>query len=61
MLPRYLADPALAAGSVELVQQASVPPLAMLFLATRLSGLATPQVALAHRHLLDRARDWGSL
>lgn len=60
-LPRYLADPALAAGSVELVHQAAVPPLNTLFLATRVGGLANPHVALVHRHLLERAREWGSL
>ncbi|MCC8251093.1 LysR family transcriptional regulator [Saccharothrix luteola] len=60
-LPRYLADPALAAGSVELAHQAVVPPLNTLFLATRVGGLANPSVALVHGHLMARSRDWGVL
>ncbi|MCE6994072.1 LysR family transcriptional regulator [Saccharothrix sp. S26] len=60
-LPRYLADPALAAGSVELAHQAAVPPLNTLFLATRVGGLANPSVALVHGHLMARSRDWGVL
>jgi DNA-binding transcriptional LysR family regulator len=60
-LPRYLADPALTAGSVELAHQAAVPPLNTLFLVTRVGGLANPSVALAHGHLMARSRDWGVL
>lgn len=60
-LPRYLADPALAAGSVELAHQAAVPPLNTLFLATRVVGPANPSVALVHGHLMARSRDWGAL
>ncbi|WP_033442889.1 LysR family transcriptional regulator [Saccharothrix sp. NRRL B-16314] len=56
-LPRYLAEPALAAGSVELAHQAAVPPLNTLFLVTRVGGLANPSVALAHGHLMARSRD----
>lgn len=60
-LPRYLADPALAAGSVELAHQAAVPPLNTLFLATRVGGLADPPVALVHEHLMARSREWSGL
>lgn len=58
VLPRYLAEPALAAGSVEVLHTAGVRPLNTLYLATRTGGLADPSVALVHRHLLARAREW---
>ncbi|MEC3977339.1 LysR family transcriptional regulator [Amycolatopsis sp. H20-H5] len=61
VLPRYLVDPALAAGSLEPLHQAAVPPLNTLYLATRVGGLADASVALVHRRLLARARSWGSL
>ncbi|MGM1065128.1 LysR family transcriptional regulator [Saccharothrix sp. Mg75] len=60
-LPRYLADPALAAGSVEPVHTAAVPPLNTLYLATRVGGAADAPVALVHDHLVARSKDWGSL
>ncbi|MFI9009960.1 LysR family transcriptional regulator [Actinosynnema sp. NPDC053489] len=60
-LPRYLAEPALSAGSVEPVHVAAVPPLNTLFLATRVGGLANPSVALVHDHLLDRSKHWAGL
>ncbi|MGW2562342.1 LysR family transcriptional regulator [Streptomyces sp. NPDC001514] len=61
VLPRYLAEPALAAGSVELVHTAGVRPLNTLYLATRAGGLTNPSVALVHRHLLERGREWDFL
>jgi DNA-binding transcriptional LysR family regulator len=60
-LPRYLADPALAAGSVEALHQPAVRPLNTLYLATRAGGLANPSVALVHRTLLARSKEWGGL
>ncbi|QFZ18608.1 LysR family transcriptional regulator [Saccharothrix syringae] len=60
-LPRYLAEPALSAGSVEPVHVAAVPPLNTLFLTTRVGGLANPAVALVHDHLLARAKHWNGL
>lgn len=56
-LPRYLAEPALAAGSVELLHHAEVPPLNTLYVVTR--GAATPAVQAVVDHL--KARDWGVL
>lgn len=55
-LPRYLAEPALAAGSVELLHHAEVPPLNTLYLVTK--G-ASPAVDVVVEHL--RSRDWGVL
>jgi DNA-binding transcriptional LysR family regulator len=60
-LPRYLADPALAAGSVELVHQPAVRPLNTLYLATRAGGVVTPPVELVRRTLLARSREWAAL
>jgi DNA-binding transcriptional LysR family regulator len=56
-LPRYLAEPALAAGSVELLHQAEIPPLNTLYLVTR--GALTPAGEAVADHL--RSRDWGVL
>lgn len=56
-LPRYLAEPALQAGSVELLHHAEVPPLNTLYLVTR--GTTTPATQLVVDHL--RTRDWGVL
>ncbi|GAA2434333.1 LysR family transcriptional regulator [Streptomyces macrosporus] len=61
VLPRYLAEPAIAAGSVEVLHTAGVRPLNTLYLAVRTGGLADPSVALVHRHLLARAREWDVL
>ncbi|MET9634419.1 LysR family transcriptional regulator [Lentzea sp. NPDC006480] len=57
-LPRYLAEPALTAGSVELLHHPEVPPLNTLYLVTRTS---TTQVVVhtVVEHL--RSRDWGVL
>lgn len=57
VLPRYLAEPALAAGSVELLHHAEVPPLNTLYLVTR--GVVTRAVEAVVDHL--RSRDWGVL
>ncbi len=56
-LPRYLAEPALAAGSVELLHQPEVPPLNTLYLVTR--GPLTPAADAVVAHL--RSRDWTTL
>ncbi|NBM15727.1 LysR family transcriptional regulator [Streptomyces sp. GC420] len=61
VLPRYLADPALASGSVEILHQPEVPPLNTLYLATRTGSLADPSVAAVHERLMDRSRAWGPL
>ncbi|KOV82987.1 LysR family transcriptional regulator [Nocardia sp. NRRL S-836] len=56
-LPRYLAEPALATGSVELLHRPEVPPLNTLYLVTR--GELTPAVEVVVDHL--RSRDWTAL
>ncbi|MFB9909032.1 LysR family transcriptional regulator [Allokutzneria oryzae] len=60
-LPRYLAEPALAGGSVEVLHEPQVQPLNTLYLAVRRGGLTDPATALAHDHLLAKARTWGAL
>lgn len=61
VLPRYIAEPALTSGSVEILHQAQVQPLNTLFLATRPGGLTSPPVALVHDHLRARSGSWGAL
>jgi DNA-binding transcriptional LysR family regulator len=60
-LPRYLAEPALSAGSVELLHEPAAPPLNTLYLATRTGALVHPPLALVHDHLRSRAHSWGAL
>ncbi|MFS8096626.1 LysR family transcriptional regulator [Lentzea alba] len=55
-LPRYLAEPALTAGSVELLHHPEIPPLNTLYVVTRGS---TPLVDSVVEHL--KSRDWGVL
>lgn len=61
VLPRYIAEPALTAGSAEILHHAQVQPLNTLFLATRAGGLTDPATALVHSHLSARAGAWGAL
>jgi DNA-binding transcriptional LysR family regulator len=61
VLPRYLTEAALTAGSVEQLHQPEVSPLNTLYLATQRAAREDPSLALVHRHLLDRARAWGTL
>lgn len=58
VLPRYLAEPALAAGSVETLHQPGVRPLNTLYLAYRSGGPANPAAAAVRRHLTERSREW---
>ncbi|MEV4316194.1 LysR family transcriptional regulator [Actinocrispum sp. NPDC049592] len=60
-LPRYIAEPALTSGSVELLHQARVGPLNTSFLATRTNALTIPAIALVHDHLMARSGALGSL
>ncbi|MFD4669426.1 LysR family transcriptional regulator [Lentzea sp. NPDC058450] len=55
-LPRYLADPAIAAGSVEQLHHPEIPPLNTLYVVTR--GTTTAADAVVE-HLTSR--DWGAL
>jgi DNA-binding transcriptional LysR family regulator len=56
-LPRYLAEPALAAGSVEQLHHPETPPLNTLYVVTR--GTTTAAANAVVEHL--RSRDWGVL
>lgn len=58
VLPRYLAEPALGAGSVETLHQPAVRPLNTLYLASRAGVPANPAAAAVHRRLAERAREW---
>ncbi|MGV9356487.1 LysR family transcriptional regulator [Streptomyces misionensis] len=60
VLPRYLADPALAAGSLELLHHTQIQPLNTLYLVTR-SGPTPAPVALVQQQLLRQAETWGPL
>ncbi|WP_129667922.1 LysR family transcriptional regulator [Phytoactinopolyspora endophytica] len=59
VLPRYLADPGLAAGSLVLLDQPQVPPLNTLYLATRRGAVTDPAVT-ALRHAVAAAVEAGS-
>lgn len=61
VLPRYLAEPALAAGSVETLHQPQVRPLNTLYLATRSGAPANHAAAVVHRRLTERSREWDLL
>ncbi|MFI5754961.1 LysR family transcriptional regulator [Streptomyces sp. NPDC051569] len=61
VLPRYLTEPAVTAGSVEVLHEPEAPPLNTLYLATRPGALANPSLALVHNRLKERARTWGPL
>ncbi|GGP00879.1 LysR family transcriptional regulator [Wenjunlia tyrosinilytica] len=61
VLPRYLAEPALRAGSVVLLHEPAAAPLNTLYLATKGGVLTDPTLALVREHLLTRARDWSDL
>ncbi|WP_189152810.1 LysR family transcriptional regulator [Lentzea pudingi] len=56
-LPRYIAEPALAAGSVEQLHHPEVPPLNTLYVVTR--GTPAKATEAVAEHLISR--DWGVL
>jgi DNA-binding transcriptional LysR family regulator len=60
VLPRYLAEPVLHAGSLEQLHRSPVPPLNTLYLVTR-SGPLDPPVRHLRGRLIDYAATWGSL
>jgi DNA-binding transcriptional LysR family regulator len=61
VLPRYLAEPALAGGTVVQLHQPEVPPLNTLYLATRRGAPANPALTVVRDRLIEAARDWGGL
>ncbi|MFF9580487.1 LysR family transcriptional regulator [Streptomyces achromogenes] len=60
VLPRYLAEPALAAGSLEVLHHTQVQPLNTLYLVTP-SGPTPEPVTLVQRQLRRQAETWGPL
>ncbi|MEV0170292.1 LysR family transcriptional regulator [Streptomyces sp. NPDC050803] len=61
VLPRYLAAPALAAGTVVQLHEPEVPPLNTLYLAARRGAPGNPALTVVRDHLLRTAREWGGL
>ncbi|MET9956868.1 LysR family transcriptional regulator [Streptomyces sp. NPDC006339] len=61
VLPRYLAEPALTAGTVVQLHHPEVPPLNTLYLATRRGAPDNPALTVVHERLLESARAWGGL
>jgi DNA-binding transcriptional LysR family regulator len=61
VLPRYLAEPALAQGMVEELHRPEFPPLNTLYLTTRRGAPANPGLSVVHEELLRKAREWGGL
>ncbi|WP_107071074.1 LysR family transcriptional regulator [Streptomyces cyaneogriseus] len=60
VLPRYLADPALVAGSLEVLHHTQIQPLNTLYLVVP-SGPTPASVALVQRQLHRQAETWGPL
>ncbi|GAB7039548.1 MULTISPECIES: LysR family transcriptional regulator [Catenuloplanes] len=60
VLPRYLAEPAMASGSVIQLHRSMIEPLNTIYLVTKL-GSTTPSAERVHAHLLEHAAQWGSL
>ncbi len=60
VLPRYPADPALAAGSLEVLHHTQIRPLNTLYLVMP-SGPTPAPVTLVQRQLHRQAETWGPL
>ncbi|MEV7453924.1 LysR substrate-binding domain-containing protein, partial [Streptomyces nigra] len=61
LLPRYLAEPALAAGRVVRLHRSDAPPLNTLYLAVRRGAPANPALTVVREQLTDAATAWGAL
>lgn len=61
VLPHFLAEAALGAGSVLELHRPQIEPLNTIYLAIPAGRQRDPSIAAVHRRLLDRARQWGSL
>jgi DNA-binding transcriptional LysR family regulator len=61
VLPRYLVEPALAAGQVVQLHDPEAPPLNTLYLAVRRGAVHGPAVAAVRARLDQAAGEWGSL
>ncbi|WP_326685433.1 LysR family transcriptional regulator [Streptomyces microflavus] len=60
-LPRYLAEPALAAGRVVQLHCSEAPPLNTIYLAVRRGAPANPALTVVRERLTDAAAGWGEL
>lgn len=60
-LPRYLADPAIAAGSVVVLHEPAEPPINTLHLAIASSAAPSPALGSVIDTLVARARTWDTL
>lgn len=60
-LPRYLAEPALAAGQIILLHRPEAPPLNTIYLAVRRGGPANPALTVVRERLTDAAARWEGL
>jgi len=61
VLPRYLAEPALAAGTIVQLHQPEIPPLNTLYLATRRGAPENPALTVVRECLIESAHAWGGL
>jgi len=57
-LPRYLAEPAIGAGTVEVLHRADEAPINTLHLAIRAGEAPTPAMTRVIDVLVERAREW---
>ncbi|MDF2989861.1 MAG: LysR family transcriptional regulator [Microbacterium sp.] len=60
-LPRYLADPAIANGSIELLHRSETPPVNTLHLAIPAGGTPSDATAAVIDLLIERSREWDTL
>lgn len=60
-LPRYLADPAIVAGTVEVLDRSDEAPINTLHLAIRAEEPPTPAATRVIDALVERAREWDVL
>ena len=60
-LPRYLADPALAAGQLEILHRPEESTINTLHLAVPAGVPPTPATNAVVARLLEKAREWDSL
>ncbi|MCX4904372.1 LysR family transcriptional regulator [Streptomyces sp. NBC_00878] len=61
VLPRYLAEPSLAAGRVVQLHHPEVPPLNTLYVATRRGTPVNPALTVVRDRLIEAAAEWGGL
>lgn len=61
VLPRYLAEPALAAGRVVQLHHPEAAPLNTIYLATRRGTPANPALTVVRDQLIEAAAEWDGL